>query len=65
MLSRMVASGVRPKMRSFVASPAYAARLAASVAIPVSPRDLFRLLDCIAKPFTESKSTPESDEVSV
>jgi CRISPR-associated protein Csx17 len=52
-LARLIASGARPTLRTVAASPALARRLAASVAIPVSPADQVRLLRAVCKPFSE------------
>jgi CRISPR-associated protein Csx17 len=49
-LARLGTRGVRSKIRLAVGSAALAARLAASLAIPVAPRDLGRLLLLIDKP---------------
>lgn len=49
-------SGLRPKLRVFAGDAAYARRLAASVAIPIAPRDLSVLLDVAVKPFDSFES---------
>jgi CRISPR-associated protein Csx17 len=60
-LARLGTRGVRSKIRLAVGSPALAARLAASLAIPVAPRDLARLLVLIDKP---RRALAELDEQS-
>jgi CRISPR-associated protein Csx17 len=50
-LRGLVAQGLRPKVRKLAGSPELARRLAASLAVPVAPRDLRRLLDIVVKPF--------------
>jgi len=52
-LRRLATRGVRSKIRHAVGSPALAARLAASLAIPVAPLDLGRLLLLVDKPRNE------------
>jgi hypothetical protein len=42
--------GVRPKVRTFMGSADLARRLAASITIPISERDVFILKDVLAKP---------------
>lgn len=54
-LTRLVASGARPTLRTVAASPTLARRLAAAVAIPVAPADQVRLLRAVCKPFSDSK----------
>lgn len=53
-LTRLVAGGARPMLRTVAASPTLARRLAAAVAIPVSPADQVRLLRAVCKPFSDS-----------
>lgn len=48
---KLSAKGLRPKLRVFGGDAAFARRLAASVAIPVSFSDLSYLLDVAVKPF--------------
>lgn len=56
----LAARGVRPKLRVLVGSAEYARRLAASVAIPISPADHLRLFHLVAKP-DDATSHQESD----
>jgi CRISPR-associated protein Csx17 len=49
-LGRLGTRGVRSKIKHVVGSPSLAARLAASLAIPVAPFDLRRLLQLVDKP---------------
>jgi CRISPR-associated protein Csx17 len=49
--SRLVASSLRPKIRVVAGDPAFAMRLGACVAIPISEPDLDRLLVRLTKPF--------------
>lgn len=58
--SRLVAMGLRPKLRVVAGDPPFARRLAASAAIPVSLFDLRRLLDLAAKPFDAFATTMEN-----
>ncbi len=51
LVRQLARKGLRPKLRVFGGDAAFARRLAASVAIPISPRDLSRLLDVAIKPF--------------
>ena len=53
-LRRLGASGLRPKVRLALGSPALSCRLAAALAVPVDPRDLGRLRDLVAKPLAET-----------
>ncbi|XYH98814.1 type I-U CRISPR-associated protein Csx17 [Sorangium sp. So ce1128] len=56
------AAGARPKLRFFAGAHELARRVAASLAIPVSPDDLIKLLDLVCKParsaVEDSPSTP-------
>ena len=49
---RLAAGGVRAKIRVVAGDATLARRLAASIAIPLSPRDYARLLGRLTKPFT-------------
>ncbi len=51
MASRLVASSLRPKIRVVAGDPAFAMRLGACVAIPISEHDVGRLLTRLTKPF--------------
>lgn len=54
----LVSAGARPKLRVAAASPDLARRLAASMAIPISSRDLSTLLDFICKPAAAGGDDP-------
>jgi len=61
---RLVSGGVRPKLRLSMGSAALAQRLSASVAIPVHPEDLLRLLGSIRKPVGETSLPGAGTEAS-
>lgn len=53
----LVASGIRPKVRTIVGDAGFARRLAASVSIPLSKTDYVRLMARLAKPFVQELET--------
>ncbi len=57
LVRRLVASGVRAKIRGVTGDATLSRRLAASVAIPLSKRDYTRLLGRLTKPFNLETST--------
>lgn len=56
LVQRLAAGGLRAKLRVVAGDAAFARRLAASVAIPISKRDYVRLLGRLSKPFTLENS---------
>jgi CRISPR-associated protein Csx17 len=57
LVQRLAAGGLRAKVRVVAGDAAFARRLAASVAIPLSKYDYVRLLGRLSKPFTLEIST--------
>jgi CRISPR-associated protein Csx17 len=57
LVQRLAAGGLRSKVRVVAGDAAFARRLAASVAIPLSKRDYVRLLGRLSKPFTLETSS--------
>ena len=59
-IHRLVAMGLRPRLRIAAGSSQLAVRLAATCAIPLSPRDLETLVSTVAKPFVSVDSSQEA-----
>jgi hypothetical protein len=58
LVRRLAAAGLRAKLRVVGGDAAFARRLAASVAIPLSRFDHARLLARLSKPFSQETRTP-------
>lgn len=60
--ARLVAGGRRPRVRLIAGSQAEARRIAASVAIPLSRRDIARLLDAVCNPLEEQAEREDAPQ---